>query len=331
MSVSGFRLKWNNSEEVVVKYAQNLLDANGNVITLTSPINFLGVSSTVITDGGNQTPTIGGVQVTPENGNIVIYDSKEFIYSTTWHELGDTSAYILKPVSTLGSATKPVYYDGTGLAEGSTYAGGTKLTLNGVDKGADSAGIYAPTTAGTANNVLISNGSGEPSWTDTLNIKAITLSATSGTPSLAIIAGTDLNSNGTFYHLGEIINKVGATQYTLTLPSVTGTLMVNPMTAVGDVIVGGASGAPTRLAKGSAGQVLKVNSAGTGLEWGTDNAGMSNPMTTAGDIIYGGSSGTPTRLAKGTSGQMLVMNSGATAPEWTTLLISAESFTINPS
>lgn len=37
-------------------------------------------------------------------------------------------------------------------------------------------------------------------------------------------------------------------------------LMSNPMTTSGDVIYGGASGAPTRLAKGSDGQVLKLAS-----------------------------------------------------------------------
>ena len=47
--------------------------------------------------------------------------------------------------------------------------------------------------------------------------------------------------------------------------------MSNPMTTQGDIIVGGASGTPTRLAKGTAGQVLAMNSGATGLEW--TNAG----------------------------------------------------------
>lgn len=45
-------------------------------------------------------------------------------------------------------------------------------------------------------------------------------------------------------------------------------LMNNPMTTAGDVIYGGASGAPTRLAVGTAGQVLKVNAGATAPEWG---------------------------------------------------------------
>jgi len=41
----------------------------------------------------------------------------------------------------------------------------------------------------------------------------------------------------------------------------------------GDILYYGASGAPTRLAKGTAAQVLKINSGATAPEWGTDSGG----------------------------------------------------------
>lgn len=41
----------------------------------------------------------------------------------------------------------------------------------------------------------------------------------------------------------------------------------NPMTAPGDLIVGGPAGGPSRLPVGGAGEVLRVNNAGTGLEF----------------------------------------------------------------
>ena len=47
--------------------------------------------------------------------------------------------------------------------------------------------------------------------------------------------------------------------------------MENPMTAKDDLIIGGTDGAPARLAKGSAGQVLQVGS--DGLEWATPSGG----------------------------------------------------------
>ena len=50
--------------------------------------------------------------------------------------------------------------------------------------------------------------------------------------------------------------------------------IANPMTTQDDIIIGGASGTPTRLAKGTEGQVLKVGSGG--LEWANDEAGSND-------------------------------------------------------
>ena len=113
----------------------------------------------------------------------------------------------------------------------------------------------------------------------------------------------------------------------------------------GDVIYGTGTDAWARLPKGTAGQVLKMNSGATAPEWGTDaetpegtavkSTGESGgtkflredgdgtsswqavpagtPTTTRGDIIYRGASADQ-RLAKGTSGQYLKI--GANDPEW---------------
>ncbi|MBN7822439.1 DUF2793 domain-containing protein [Bowmanella yangjiangensis] len=85
--------------------------------------------------------------------------------------------------------------------------------------------------------------------------------------------------------------------------------MTNPMTTLGDLILGGASGAPTRLAIGAATYVLTSN--GTTAVWqAPTSGGMTNPMTTEGDIIVGGASGAPARLAIGAEGQVAVVRSG---------------------
>ena len=113
----------------------------------------------------------------------------------------------------------------------------------------------------------------------------------------------------------------------------------------GDIIYGNGTDSWTRLAKGTAGQVLKMNSGATAPEWGTDaetpegtavkSTGESGatkflredgdgtcswqavpagtPTTTRGDIIYRGASADQ-RLAKGTAGQYLKI--GANDPEW---------------
>jgi len=87
--------------------------------------------------------------------------------------------------------------------------------------------------------------------------------------------------------------------------------MSNPMTTAQDVIVGGASGTPARLAVGSNGFVLSVVAGA--VAWAAAT-GFANPMTTAGDVIYGGVSGLPTRLAAGTNGHVLTLTAGV--PTW---------------
>ena len=75
----------------------------------------------------------------------------------------DTAAY-QGNVAKLGSATQPLYTSAAGtFATCSTYAGGTKVTLNGANKGAADASFYAPTAAGTSGQVLTSSG-GVPAW-----------------------------------------------------------------------------------------------------------------------------------------------------------------------
>lgn len=91
------------------------------------------------------------------------------------------------------------------------------------------------------------------------------------------------------------------------------TYIQNPMTSANDLIIGGANGAPTRLAEGTVGQVLSVGS--SGIAWSAAaSGGMTNPMTAVGDLITGGTSGAPTKLPIGTTGQVLSVNSGT--PAW---------------
>jgi hypothetical protein len=88
-----------------------------------------------------------------------------------------------------------------------------------------------------------------------------------------------------------------------------------PLTTKGDLFT--FTTVDARLPLGTTGQVLKVNTAtATGLEWGTDSAGMTNPMTTTGDTIYSSSGSTPARLGIGSTGQVLTVAGGV--PSWAT-------------
>jgi hypothetical protein len=97
--------------------------------------------------------------------------------------------------------------------------------------------------------------------------------------------------------------------------AVTGAKIAMGSDAAGDILTYNGTDY-IRLAKGTAEQVLKMNSGATAVEWGTDAGGIAIPgSSVAGDTLY--HNGTIyTRLAKGTASQVLTMNAGATAPEW---------------
>ena len=84
--------------------------------------------------------------------------------------------------------------------------------------------------------------------------------------------------------------------------------LANPMTTLGDMLLGAAGGAPARLAPGFNGQLLTMVSGSPA--WATFTA-LTNPMTTPGDLIVGGSAGVASRLALGSNGQVLTVVNGA--------------------
>ena len=86
---------------------------------------------------------------------------------------------------------------------------------------------------------------------------------------------------------------------------------LSPLTSQGDVLTHDGTN-NVRLARGSAGKYLKMNSGGTMPEWGE---GYVTPTTTQGDIIVRGAAADG-RLGIGTAGQVLKVNDAGTDPEW---------------
>jgi hypothetical protein len=84
--------------------------------------------------------------------------------------------------------------------------------------------------------------------------------------------------------------------------------VTNPLTTQDDLWVGGASGAPSRLAKGTDSQVLTVDPVTHHLAWATNPAGFADPMTSRGDIIVRDSGNATARLAKGSADTYLGSN-----------------------
>ena len=105
----------------------------------------------------------------------------------------------------------------------------------------------------------------------------------------------------------------------------------------GDLLYATGSTTLAKLNKGTAEQVLAMNSGATAPDWGSVDltvlptisvakGGTSFASFTAGDILYATGTTTLAKLAKGTASQTLKMNSGATAPEWTTVAAASSDF-----
>lgn len=116
------------------------------------------------------------------NYGVAIYNSKGLIYAG---EIGDITSFVDRmyiPVIdesdqdsklNVGSVTKPVYLMRASYTDDhdyyykpcSLYAGGTKVTLNGTNKGASDASFYAPTSYGSSGQFLKSAGeNAAPTW-----------------------------------------------------------------------------------------------------------------------------------------------------------------------
>ena len=79
----------------------NKVATQKDIEKLTSATYFLGISTTEITDGGKEQPTIGGIVIEPENGDIALYKNYEFIWSDklndgSWAIFNTAGEFILK-------------------------------------------------------------------------------------------------------------------------------------------------------------------------------------------------------------------------------------------
>ena len=118
--------------------------AREQIATITSGIgggmNYKGVTTTKLIDGSTKTTiVINNSNYTPVNGDIVIYEDREFIFATigstsTWHEFGSTGslhALAFKDIATAdytpgGTISTPSF---TGREKNVTVSGSTPLNF----------------------------------------------------------------------------------------------------------------------------------------------------------------------------------------------------------
>ena len=100
---------------------------------LSGAMHFIGVSSTAITDGGTETPTVDGETVTKVAGDVVLYGGKEFVWTgSAWELLGDEGSYALKTV-TISAGTGLT--GGGDLSANRTISHSDTSTLSGAQGG----------------------------------------------------------------------------------------------------------------------------------------------------------------------------------------------------
>lgn len=145
---------------------------------------------------------------------------------------------------------------------------------------------------------------------------------------LAVATGPDAADRlgvGTNGQVLTVDSGAGGGSFGVKWATPTSGTMANPMSAVGDLIVGttpvtGGVATPTKIPiSATDGQVLTVDSSVSGLKmkWAAPTGGMTNPMSHVGAIIIGGSTpsaGTPSELTAGAAGKVLRIV--GTSPAW---------------
>jgi hypothetical protein len=94
---------------------------------LDSAMHFIGVSSTAVTDGGNENPTISGYS-TKTAGDVILYGNQEFIYTkeNKWELFGDEGSYKVKQTAIADSNATTI------TGENDTFVTSVTQDANGV-------------------------------------------------------------------------------------------------------------------------------------------------------------------------------------------------------
>lgn len=176
--------------------------------TISSGVTFIGQTTTIITDQATTNPiTIDGESVTATKGDLVVYGSKEFIFSgAKWIEFGDMGSLgdlAFKNIAT-GNFTP------AGTVSQPTFTGGN---ISSTGKFTPSGNVAAPTisvkTAGSTTTVnSITNVGSLPSWSGTVSNEILSISWSAGS----------LPTKGS-----DTTVKTGDAAYEATAPTFTGT------------------------------------------------------------------------------------------------------------
>lgn len=172
-------------------------EARSQISALSSAVHFIGVTTTALSNGATTNPiTIDSKQVTAVNGDLVIYNSLELIFSGSdnkWHELGSTgtlkalafkasasgnftpSGSVSQPTFTGTEATISVKHKPAGSVTIGTGTGTANYTPGG--------SVSTPTITVTPNTTTVNSITGVgslPSWTASVESETLTIAWSAG-------------------------------------------------------------------------------------------------------------------------------------------------------
>lgn len=188
-------------------------------------VKFIGVSTTAITDNGNEKPTINSAQHNPASGQLVFYGTEEFIYGNDnkWHALGSLDVLGDLAYKDDASAT----YTPIGTVSQPTFSGNS-LTSTGTftPEGNVAAPTISVATAGATNTI-------HNPTKETVAKTVIAAQPGATAPSNSITYYSVANETLSLYQLGyttgdsittsDVVVKTGDAAYTATAPAFTGT------------------------------------------------------------------------------------------------------------
>lgn len=139
--------------------------------TIAGGVSFRGVTSTSLTDGASTNPiVINGESYTAINGDLVLYENKEFLFSANdnkWHEFGD--------ITGLGELAYKSSASGSFTPAGSVSKPNISVTPISINVAEiDNVGSVTPGSASTPTAVTL------PVLTTTVANETLTLSWTAG-------------------------------------------------------------------------------------------------------------------------------------------------------